>query len=295
MHPAICICAMNLGEVRQGAKPAPSLLFMADFAEIARTATPADLDCIASLSITNVVLLATMKLPPALAARRGKWRRAVTPPKIATSDAMASVSHEAPKKHAAHYRIATIGCRAGRRDDGKFLLFGTNQMIRAGKHCHADAGASAVRAVRAMRAVRALAPTAMPATLSCPNTVVTGKCTFAVSRHKLQQHWRAHFTPRFPGIAIDVPGSAIVPEFYLSDNRFILPGVRDAQQLFQAAVELGSVLLACQETAPTEPTTPTATAATPSRSKTMPSAPVHQVANSTPGLTAPGTPITGAA
>jgi len=105
--------------------------------------------------------------------------------------------------------------------------------------------------IRCLRKLELLHPSTLFSALSCPNTVVTGRSKRQISKGQLAVHWRAHCTPRFPGIAVNIPGDSIVPEVYCSDNRFILPGVRTPEQLHAGAISLMDCLDECSDSATT--------------------------------------------
>jgi len=148
------------------------------------------------------------------------------------------------KTPTSHYRIGTR--QAGTTEsDGKFLIFATNNIIRAGKYTHTHAVASTLKMIRFLKQQEALHPVCYPVAISSPNSVVTGKCNIDIDPEKLKAHWQAHSTPRFPGIAINLNVEGVVPEVYPSDNRFILPGVRRPEQLADATRELLTILESC--------------------------------------------------
>jgi hypothetical protein len=227
----------------RGGKPPPVLLFAEQFRRLCESSPLPD--SLEALSTTNVVLLATLTLTPAQAYRHGKWFRGVAPPVLSTQDSVARFSHVPAGRSAAHYRIRCGPPAPGRVPDGKYLVFGTKSVIRAGKHSHPDAVAATLRMIRCLRNIKLLHPASSYAALSCPNTVVTGRSKRDVVKANLEVHWRAHSTLRFPGVAVNIPGGSIVPEVYCSDNRFIMPGVRTPGQLHAAALSLMECLDEC--------------------------------------------------
>jgi len=192
---------------------------------------------IQSQMMTNVVLLATLPRTPSACSLHSAVYRGSSPTEIKTSAKLAAFSHEPPRTSATHYRIAVADGPA----EGKYLVFGTGNIIRAGKHTHADAVAKTARLVAALRAGGVLHPGTYPAVMSCPNTVVTGKFKSKIDQPKLEADWRVNSSKRFPGRSVSIQNSKIVPEIYASDGRFIMPGVSSPDQLLEASVVVDNV------------------------------------------------------
>lgn len=192
---------------------------------------------IESQMMTNVVLLATLPRSQHSCSRHSAVYRASCPAQIRTSAALAAYSHEPPRTSATHYRIAVAQGPA----EGKYLVFGTGNIIRAGKHTHADAVAKTSRLIIALKASGVLHPNVHPAVMSCPNTVVTGMFTGKVDQASLEADWRVNSSKRFPGRSVSIKDSKIVPEIYASDGRFIMPGVSSPDQLLQASLVVDDV------------------------------------------------------
>ena len=214
-------------------KPRPSLFFTRDYQRLLKK-NP-ELPHIESQVITNVVLLVTLARSAAANRRHGAWYRGSGPRFIQTSDVLAPFSQEPARSRAAHYRVSVAD------GGGKFLIFGTQNVIRAGKHTHADAVASTSRFLRALRRCNVLHRPAYVSVFSCPNTVVTGRFAHAVDPAKLDADWRVSSSQRFPGKAVSIPQCRVVPEIYTSDHRFIMPGVTNPKQLLQATLVIDDV------------------------------------------------------
>ena len=175
----------------------------------------------------NVVLHSTFRETPrsvhtsTLLGCRPDPRRLPTRPKIAM------LASNEPNSPFSHLRLHT-------KRHGKLLLFTTGNVIRAGKHTHAD-GAWAVLALRrwAMRGDghhSLLWPTAM----STPNAVCNGQFTAPMGKG-IYSHWRATHTSKFPGIAVTFPNASnTVAEIFTKAWKWIVPGVKCAQQLVAA-------------------------------------------------------------
>ena len=123
-----------------------------------------------------------------------------------------------------HYRINT---RPSSRNYGKFLVFASSNMIRAGKYTHAGAMRNTLIFTEWVR--RAAGQRLQwHAAMSAPNMVISGKLKGALPEH-VKDHWSATHTSKFPGIAISTPGSC-TPEMYAS-GAFIIPGVATVESL----------------------------------------------------------------
>lgn len=108
---------------------------------------------------------------------------------------------------------------------GKILVFSTGNMIRAGKHTHSDAIYSILSFLHwvAGKHGRMRWPLAM----STPNTVLTGMYDTAIDP-AIKKHWMAVHTTKFPGIALSPKSlNGMTIELFLSQSKFIVPGVKD--------------------------------------------------------------------
>ena len=219
-------------------KPRPQLLFSRDYAAALKAAGKSKkFRQIESQMMTNVVLLATLPRAPHACSRHSAVYRGSSAAEIKTSATLAAFSHEPPRTAATHYRIAVADGPA----EGKYLVFGTGNIIRAGKHTHADAVAKTARLIAELKRGKILDPGVYPAVMSCPNTVITGKFSGAINQDRLESDWRVNSSKRFPGRSVSIKDSKIVPEIYASDGRFIMPGVSSPAQLLAASVVVDDV------------------------------------------------------
>ena len=151
------------------------------------------------------------------------------PLRLPAQGKMQMVAANEPNSPFSHLRLHT-------RRHGKMLVFSTGNIIRAGKHTHADA-AWAVLAMRrwAMKGDShhaLLWPTAM----SAPNAVCNGQLSEPMPQ-SIYTHWRATHTDKFPGIALEFASApGITAEFFMKEHKFILPGVTNADNLVNALV-----------------------------------------------------------
>lgn len=225
-------------------KPRPSLFFSRDYHNIINLEKQKGhaIDAIESQVMTNVVLLAT--LPRAIPAQRkfATTYRGAHPNHIPTAEILAPYSQECPRSKAAHYRVSV----KTKHTEGKFLVFGTQNVIRAGKHTHAHAVKSTCSFLKALRRNNILHKTTYVSVFSCPNTVVTGKLKTPIPPTTLDNDWRVSSSKRFPGRAVSIPNCRVVPEIYTSDGRFIMPGVATPQQLRQATTVVNDIAKTAQ-------------------------------------------------
>ena len=106
----------------------------------------------------------------------------------------------------AHYRINTLS-------DGKILVFGTGNVIRAGGCTHADSVLSVIKFalwVQMRLDVNALVHYSC---IQTPNMVLTGRYSDGHTPEHMISGWRCTKTSKFPGIAITTAGR--LPSFAL--------------------------------------------------------------------------------
>ena len=135
-----------------------------------------------------------------------------------------------------HFRINT---HPSSKNYGKFLVFSSSNMIRAGKYTHAMAMRNTLvfsKWVRRMTHKRFEWFTAM----SAPNMVISAKLDGPLPMEKVKAHWSATHTNKFPGIAIST-SETCTPEMYKS-GAFIIPGVTSVDSLNVALAAVDRVL-----------------------------------------------------
>jgi hypothetical protein len=135
---------------------------------------------------------------------------------------------------ASHYRIAAGHAAAGKRrkrgfQPGKFLVFSTGNLIRAGKCNHAHAVLAMYAFHFAFSSVSGLGPARWPTSLSGPNSVVSGRFRCKISED-IKTDSLTTYTSKFPGIAVRTRLNA-TPELYLKRSAFIISGVTSVEQL----------------------------------------------------------------
>ena len=123
----------------------------------------------------------------------------------------------------AHYRVNTV-------KDGKILVFGTGNVIRAGGCTHADSVLSVIKFATWIQMRTAEKVIFHYSRIHTPNMVLTGKYTNGRTPDHMVNGWRCTKTSKFPGIAIITPYNS-TPEVYTGSGKFIIPGVVSVMQL----------------------------------------------------------------
>ena len=126
---------------------------------------------------------------------------------------------------------------------GRLLLFGTGNLIRAGKHTHGDAVRSVLSFVA--WAGKVCGSLLWPTSISCPNTVCSSQYTAPISP-SIREHWRASYSPRFPGISFTFPDApGVTTELFLKQSKWIAPGVQSPEALVTVAVGMAKLYNEC--------------------------------------------------
>jgi hypothetical protein len=134
-----------------------------------------------------------------------------------------------------HHRVNTV---PGNKNYGKFLVFQSSNMIRAGKFTHAMAMSNTVTFCKWVRKTTKT-PYQWHTAMSAPNMVVSGKLS-GMCPETVKKHWRATHTSKFPGIAISTDGPC-TPEIYNS-GAFIIPGVTCVRSLETALAAINEAI-----------------------------------------------------
>ena len=145
---------------------------------------------------------------------------------------------------ASHYRIAAGHTTRGKRrkrgyQAGKFLVFSTGNLIRAGKSNHAHAVLAMYQFYFSFNKVSGLGSARWPTSLSGPNAVVSGQFRNQISP-KIKEDSLCTHTEKFPGIAVRTRENA-TPEIYLKRSAFIISGITSVAQLeriFKVLIDL---------------------------------------------------------
>jgi hypothetical protein len=111
--------------------------------------------------------------------------------------------------------------------DGKFLVFGTGNIIGAGTKSCSAAILAATRMTRMLAKQTPGSRLLWPSMHSAPNAVLTGRLNYAVS-DAVKTHPLTNHSSKFPGIALRVSRKGVTPELYLRKSMVIIPGITDA-------------------------------------------------------------------
>ena len=203
----------------------PPLSFVADWGA-------APLGAFKYLKRSNVVHHSSVRANRATSHRRSALYRLRAPIGLRTLAAFAEANLEPTTRLRSHYRIRTV-------HDGKFLLFGTGNIILAGRQSHAAACVSMTRMIRHMARLHRLP--LWPVVHSSPNSVVTGQIDGTVA-HSIKDELAANHSSKFPGIALSLPTKGVTPELYLRRGMVIMPGITSAEQLSAVVREISQLV-----------------------------------------------------
>ena len=154
---------------------------------------------------------------------------------IKTASLLCAANLETTRGRRAHYRLRT-------KSDGKFLVFGTGNIILAGRKTHASACVSSVRMIALLSAMPNDGQIMWPAYFSSPNAVMTGQTTRTVAATIKQDTIHVNFSPKFPGLALAISPPGVTPELYLRRGMIIVPGITSTTQFKQAITEISNII-----------------------------------------------------
>lgn len=123
-----------------------------------------------------------------------------------------------------HYRINT---EPASLNYGKFLVFKSSNMIRAGKYTHAMAMRNFILFSKWVRNV-SKQPVHWHTAMAAPNMVISGSLNDKLPAC-VWEHWSATHSCKFPGVSIATDATC-TPEMYAS-GAFIIPGVTSVRSL----------------------------------------------------------------
>jgi len=187
------------------------------------------------LDRSNVVHHMSFVLPPYARSLRSALYRSHPPSVLRTCAPLAAANLEKTTGAFAHLRIRT-------QKNGKFLIFGTGNVILAGRRTHASACVSSMRMALTLSTHCAKSSNLWPAVHEAPNSVVTGQLIHRVDDAIKQDSVRVNHSPKFPGIALSVKQNGITPELYLRRCMIIIPGVTRAKQLSDAVACIADIV-----------------------------------------------------
>lgn len=167
------------------------------------------------------------------------------PTKLRTCRVLAAANLEQTNGNFAHMRIRT-------QNNGKFLIFGTGNVILAGRKTHASACLSSLRMSALLSKHCDNSVALWPAVHSAPNSVVTGQLTSSISPSIKKSSIHTNSSSKFPGIALSVKEPGVTPELYLRRSMVIIPGVTSPQQLSNVVKDISAITSPYSEDSATE-------------------------------------------
>ena len=173
-----------------------------------------------SISRCNVVGHASY-MSPRTAQRTRVWGTAFSA-KLKNKERLMKHATVKPGVGACHLRMSTD---SSNRNNGKYLVFDSSNVIRAGKHTHGDAVRSMFVFNKWLRSV-SKQPHVWHTAIGCPNMVLSGKLN-TTPHPSFKDHWRCNHSSKFPGVAVQTD-ERITPEIYPKSGAYIVPGVTDA-------------------------------------------------------------------
>jgi len=145
---------------------------------------------------------------------------------------LASSNLEITKSKQSHYRIRSNA-------NGKFLIFGTGNLILAGRRTHAAACLSSNKLIYLL--ARELKRPIFAVSHQSPNSVITGQLNCTIS-DTIKKSIQVNYSDKFPGIALQIKTPGVTPELYLRKSMVIFPGIVSSNQLIQVIQEVEEML-----------------------------------------------------
>jgi len=153
--------------------------------------------------------------------------RSAPPLKLNHNSLFVAANLDTTKSERPHYRIRT----PAHAYDGKFLVFGTGNIIVAGTKSHAAAALGSIRMIKMLAAHSSpKLKNIWPSSMSVPNAVITGRLKNPVNA-SIKTSEFTNYSSKFPGIALRVRENRVTPELYLRRNMIIIPGITSSQSL----------------------------------------------------------------
>lgn len=179
------------------------------------------------LKRSNIVMHMSIKQMPGHFKTLSTLYRCNPPKHLQHNALMVAANLDSTKSTRPHYRIRT----PSHAYDGKFLVFGTGNIIVAGTKSHA---AAALGSIRMLMLISMQSPSKIlniwPSIISVPNAVITGRLKKPVLE-SIKQSEFTNSSSKFPGIALRVPQLRVTPELYLRRNMLIIPGITTAESM----------------------------------------------------------------
>jgi TATA-box binding protein (TBP) (component of TFIID and TFIIIB) len=191
------------------------------------------LACMSYMERSNVVHHSSIRATARVFRARTALYRVCAPMNIRTARSLSRCNLEATKSTSSHYRIRS-------RKDGKFLVFGTGNIILAGRKSHASACLSSNRMIA--RLAKEMQAPLFTVSHQSPNSVVTGKLVHNVSAAIKHNNIDVNYSNKFPGIALNINTVGVTPELYLKRGMVILPGITSSAQLRAVVAEVATII-----------------------------------------------------
>ena len=176
---------------------------------------------------SNIVMHTSIKQPSTRFWILSALYRTSPPTNLRHNPLFVAANLDMTKSKRPHYRIRT----PAHAYDGKFLVFGTGNIIVAGTKSHSAAALGSVRMIR-MLAKHSDPPlqNIWSSSMSVPNAVITGRLRYPVNESIKSSEFTNH-SSKFPGIALRVNEARVTPELYLRRSMIIIPGLTSSKSL----------------------------------------------------------------
>jgi len=121
-------------------------------------------------------------------------------------------------------------------------MFGTGNIILAGRKSHASACLSSIRMSHVLSQQCKNSVNLWPAAQAAPNSVITGQLACRISPKIKDDSVNVNCSTKFPGIAISVSAKGVTPELYLRRSMIIIPGITSASQLATVVTDVEKII-----------------------------------------------------
>lgn len=190
------------------------------------------------LKRSNIVMHTSIKQTPSQFRTLSALYRCNPPKHLQHNALMVAANLDSTKSKRPHYRIRT----PSHAYDGKFLVFGTGNIIVAGTKSHA---AAALGSIRMLMLISAQSSNKLlniwPSIISVPNAVITGRLKEPVLP-SIKESEFTNSSTKFPGIALRVPQERVTPELYLRRNMLIIPGITTAMVMHKVIESIETIV-----------------------------------------------------
>ena len=187
---------------------------------------------------SNIVMHTSIKQTPRRYYMLSALYRSAPPLKLKHNPLFVAANLDTTKSERPHYRIRT----PVHAYDGKFLVFGTGNIIVAGTKSHSAAALGSIRMIRVLAAHSSPSlKNIWPSSMSVPNAVITGRLEKPICSTIKSSEFTNH-SSKFPGIALRVKELRVTPELYLRRNMIIMPGITSSQSFFNVLKNIEEIV-----------------------------------------------------